>query len=122
MSELEFAFWFLDAPVIAVTGTNGKSDDCAHLASDDRAGLVAPAAGNIGVALSEVALLDDQPDWVVVEASSFQLAEIERFTPRISSRNLAPDHLDRYDSVESAMRTRQTLSQRQSVQRLGPER
>ena len=103
VSELEFAFWFLDAPVIAVTGTNGKSTTTAlisHLLK--RAGLVAPAAGNIGVALSEIALLDDQPDWVVVEASSFQLAEIEKFTPRIGLvTNLAPDHLDRYDSVES---------------------
>lgn len=103
VSELEFAFRFLNSPVIAVTGTNGKSTTTAliaHLLT--RAGLIAPAAGNIGVALSEIALLDDQPDWVVVEASSFQLADIERFTPRIGVvTNLAPDHLDRYDSVEA---------------------
>jgi len=103
VSELEFAFWFLHAPVIAITGTNGKSTTTA-LVSEllRRAGLDAPASGNIGFALSEVAYRDSQPDWAVVEASSFQLAEIERFTPRIGVvTNLAPDHLDRYASVEA---------------------
>jgi UDP-N-acetylmuramoylalanine--D-glutamate ligase len=103
VSELEFAFWFLNAPVIAVTGTNGKSTTTALIAHLlRRAGLDAPAAGNIGIALSEIALREEQPDWVVVEASSFQLADIERFTPRIGVvTNLSPDHLDRYDSVEA---------------------
>jgi UDP-N-acetylmuramoylalanine--D-glutamate ligase len=103
ISELEFAFSYLSSPVIAVTGTNGKSTTTALIAHVlRRAGLDAPAAGNIGVALSEIAQRDAQPDWVVVEASSFQLADIERFNPRIGVvTNLAPDHLDRYDSVEA---------------------
>lgn len=103
ISELEFAFRFLNTPVIAITGTNGKSTTTA-LVSEllRRGGLHAPAAGNIGFALSEVAIQDAQPDWVVVEASSFQLAGIERFTPRIGVvTNLAPDHLDRYATVEA---------------------
>jgi UDP-N-acetylmuramoylalanine--D-glutamate ligase len=103
ISELELAFQYLNAPLIAVTGTNGKSTTTAlisHLLR--RAGLDAPAAGNIGTALSEIALREDPPDWVVVEASSFQLADVERFAPRIGVlTNLAPDHLDRYDSVAS---------------------
>lgn len=103
ISELEFAFAHLRAPVVAVTGTNGKSTTTAltaHLLRE--AGLDARAAGNIGLALSEVARGDAMPDWVVVEASSFQLAGIEAFAPRIGVvTNLAPDHLDRYDSVES---------------------
>jgi UDP-N-acetylmuramoylalanine--D-glutamate ligase len=103
VSELEFAFCYLNAPVIAVTGTNGKSTTTAltsHLLR--RAGLDAPAAGNIGIALSEIALREEHPDWVVVEASSYQLADIEQFTPRIGVvTNLAPDHLDRYPSVEA---------------------
>ncbi|MGH7467295.1 MAG: UDP-N-acetylmuramoyl-L-alanine--D-glutamate ligase [Longimicrobiales bacterium] len=101
ISELELAFQYLGSPVIAVTGTNGKSTTTAmisHLLR--RGGLDAPAAGNIGTALSEIALRAEPPDWVVVEASSFQLADIERFTARIGVvTNLAPDHLDRYDSV-----------------------
>ncbi|HEU5210462.1 MAG TPA: UDP-N-acetylmuramoyl-L-alanine--D-glutamate ligase [Longimicrobiales bacterium] len=101
MSELEFAYRYLDAPVVAITGTNGKSTTTAlasHLLTT--AGYDAPAAGNIGTPLSEVALRNDAPDWVVVEASSFQLADVDTFAPRIGVvTNLAPDHLDRYASV-----------------------
>ncbi|HEX6306743.1 MAG TPA: UDP-N-acetylmuramoyl-L-alanine--D-glutamate ligase [Longimicrobiales bacterium] len=101
ISELEFAFRELRAPVVAVTGTNGKSTTTAlttHLLVT--AGFDAAAAGNIGIALSDVALRPEQPDWVVVEASSFQLADIDTFAPRIGVvTNLSPDHLDRYPSV-----------------------
>jgi len=101
ISELEFAWRALRSPVIAITGTNGKSTTTAwtaHLLR--RAGFDAPAAGNIGLALSEVALRAAPPDWVVVEASSFQLADIDTFAPRIGVvTNLSPDHLDRYPTV-----------------------
>jgi UDP-N-acetylmuramoylalanine--D-glutamate ligase len=101
ISELEFAYRELRAPVVAITGTNGKSTTTAltaHLLVT--AGFDAAAAGNIGLALSEVALRPRQPDWVVVEASSFQLADIETFAPRIGVvTNLSPDHLDRYESI-----------------------
>lgn len=103
ISELEFAFRHLDSRVIAITGTNGKTTTTA-LASHllETAGIHAPAAGNIGLALSEVALRAPQPAWVVVEASSFQLADIDRFAPAIGIvTNLAADHLDRYPSVEA---------------------
>jgi len=103
ISELEYAYRHLDAPVIGVTGTNGKSTTtalAAHLLQ--AADFDAPAAGNIGLALSEIALRADPPDWVVVEASSFQLAGIDRFAARIGVvTNLSPDHLDRYASVEA---------------------
>ena len=101
ISELEFAYRELQAPVVAITGTNGKSTTTAltaHLLVT--AGFEAAAAGNIGLALSEVALWPRQPDWVVVEASSFQLADIDTFAPRVGVvTNLSPDHLDRYASV-----------------------
>jgi UDP-N-acetylmuramoylalanine--D-glutamate ligase len=103
VSELEFAFRELRAPVIAVTGTNGKSTTTAltaHLLVT--AGFDAPTAGNIGVALSDVPLRPRQPDWVVVEASSFQLADVDTFAPAIGVvTNLAPDHLDRYASLDA---------------------
>lgn len=103
ISELEFAFCHLRSPVIAITGTNGKSTTTALAAHLLRAaGLHAVAAGNIGLALSEVALYEKAPDWVVVEASSFQLAGTESFAPRVGVvTNLAPDHLDRYASVDA---------------------
>jgi UDP-N-acetylmuramoylalanine--D-glutamate ligase len=103
VSELEYAYQALRSSVIAITGTNGKSTTTAltaHLLQS--AGFDAPAAGNIGVALSEVALRDEPPAWVVIEASSFQLADIETFTPTIGVlTNLSPDHLDRYADVEA---------------------
>jgi UDP-N-acetylmuramoylalanine--D-glutamate ligase len=103
ISELEFAFRELSAPVIAVTGTNGKSTTTAmttHLLM--QAGLSAVSAGNIGTALSDVVLQGERLDWVVVEASSFQLADIDTFAPQVGVvTNFSPDHLDRYPSVEA---------------------
>jgi UDP-N-acetylmuramoylalanine--D-glutamate ligase len=103
ISEIEFAFRHLASPVIAITGTNGKTTTTALIAHLLRsAGFDAPAAGNIGAPLSEIALRETPPDWVVVEASSFQLADIRTFAPRIGVvTNLSPDHLDRYASVEA---------------------
>jgi UDP-N-acetylmuramoylalanine--D-glutamate ligase len=102
-SELEFAFRHLASPVIAVTGTNGKTTVtlwAAHLLA--ASGVTAMAAGNVGLPLSEVALRDPAPDWVVAEASSYQLGRVETFAPRIGVlTNLAPDHLDRYPDVDS---------------------
>ena len=100
-SELEFAFWHLKAPVIAVTGTNGKTTVTSWIAHLLKAAAVdAVAAGNIGFPLSEAALRDPPPEWVVVEASSYQLGRVQTFAPRIGVvTNLAPDHLDRYPGV-----------------------
>jgi UDP-N-acetylmuramoylalanine--D-glutamate ligase len=117
ISEIEFAFRFLSARVIAITGTNGKSTTTAlvgHLLNNG--GISAVVAGNIGNALSNVALLDKQPTWAVVEVSSFQLADIVDFAPNIGALlNLAPDHLDRYDSVESYYADKQRLFTHSSI-------
>lgn len=103
VAEIELAYRDLESRVIGITGTNGKTTTCqltAHLLQ--RAGISAPPVGNIGYPLSEIALLDDQPEWVVVELSSFQLADLEEFAPEIGVLlNLSPDHLDRYPDVES---------------------
>jgi UDP-N-acetylmuramoylalanine--D-glutamate ligase len=106
ISEPEFAVRFYSGPLIAVTGTNGKTTTTlllAHLL--DAAGIRAVAGGNVGGGLAppaaELALLDDAPAWYVLEMSSFQLAGIDSFHPQIGViTNLSPDHLDRYDSVE----------------------
>jgi UDP-N-acetylmuramoylalanine--D-glutamate ligase len=101
--EIEFAYGQLDCPVIAITGTNGKTTVTALIEHLMRAAeMDAVAGGNIGTALSELALRQPQPAWAVVECSSFQLAGIRRFTPRIGIlTNLAPDHLDWYADVEA---------------------
>jgi UDP-N-acetylmuramoylalanine--D-glutamate ligase len=107
VSEPEFAFRFLDGPLIAVTGTNGKTTTAALTAHLLRqGGLQVGLGGNIGAAFgppaSGLALMEPVPDWFVVEVSSFQLADIVDFSPAIGVvTNLAPDHLDRYESVEA---------------------
>jgi len=100
--EIELAFEQLECPVVAITGTNGKTTVTALIEHLMRAaGVDAVAGGNIGTALSEVALREPPPAWAIVECSSFQLAGIRRFTPRIGIlTNLAPDHLDWYADVE----------------------
>jgi UDP-N-acetylmuramoylalanine--D-glutamate ligase len=97
-SELEFASRHVDAPLIAVTGTNGKTTVTALIADMLKgSGLRAIAAGNIGLALSDVA--GGTWDAVAVEASSFQLRFIDSFHPRVAVvLNLAPDHLDWHGS------------------------
>ncbi|MBW3660845.1 MAG: UDP-N-acetylmuramoyl-L-alanine--D-glutamate ligase [Gemmatimonadetes bacterium] len=102
-SEVEVAFWFAGAPVVAVTGTNGKTTTTALLGEIARAaGFAVEVAGNIGRAFGE-AVLDGGPvDWYVLEVSSFQLGRIEAFHPRVAVvLNLAPDHLDWYPRFEA---------------------
>ncbi|MQA91939.1 MAG: UDP-N-acetylmuramoyl-L-alanine--D-glutamate ligase [Gemmatimonas sp.] len=99
--ELEYAYEALTGPVVAVTGTNGKTTVTALITHVLRvAGRRAESGGNIGTALSELALRDSQPEVSVVEASSFQLGRTRDFAPSIGVlTNLAPDHLDWYATV-----------------------
>jgi len=102
IGEIEFADRLCDVPVIAITGTNGKTTTTALIAAMLNAcGLRAVAAGNIGLAYSEVVLSGDRYDWIVLEVSSFQLETIADFAPEIAIwTNFAPDHMDRYATVE----------------------
>src|SRR5438105_8004828 len=102
ISELELGWRFCDKiPVIAVTGTNGKTTTTELLAQTLNAcGQRTIACGNIGKPLSEVAREKQPFDVLTVEVSSFQLETIRTFHPSISLwLNFAPDHLDRYRSV-----------------------
>src|SRR5947199_1122140 len=102
ISELELGWRFCDKiPVIAVTGTNGKTTTTELLAQTLNAcGQRTIACGNIGKPLSEVAREKQTYDVLTVEVSSFQLETIRTFHPSISLwLNFAPDHLDRYRSV-----------------------
>ena len=100
-SELEFASRQIGAPLIAVTGTNGKTTVTGLIAEMLTAsGLRAVAAGNIGTPLADV--VDEPFDLAVVEASSFQLRFIEKFHPATAViLNVAPDHLDWHGSFEA---------------------
>jgi len=101
MGELELGWRSCELPVIAVTGTNGKTTTTELLAQMLNAcGQRTIACGNIGKPLSEVAREKKQFDVLTVEVSSFQLETIKTFRPSIALwLNFAPDHLDRYRSV-----------------------
>jgi UDP-N-acetylmuramoylalanine--D-glutamate ligase len=102
MGEVELGYRLLDeVPVVAITGTNGKSTTTAltgRLFQEDRAAFV---GGNLGTPLSELLLSGTRFDVAVLELSSFQLEGVERFRPRVGAiLNLTPDHLDRYPGMD----------------------
>ncbi|MBI5166229.1 MAG: UDP-N-acetylmuramoyl-L-alanine--D-glutamate ligase [candidate division NC10 bacterium] len=101
-SEVELAFRASSARLIGVTGTNGKSTTVSLLGEIlKEAGLQVVVAGNVGTALSEVIPELGPEVLVIAELSSFQLEGIHAFRPLMSLLlNLAPDHLDRYASLE----------------------
>src|SRR6266550_7885055 len=101
IGELELGWRSCQLPVIAVTGTNGKTTTTELLAQMLNAcGQRTVACGNIGKPLSDVALRRNEFDVLTVEVSSFQLETIRSFRPGIAVwLNFAPDHLDRYSSV-----------------------
>lgn len=102
IGEIELAFHFLNAPVIAVTGSNGKSTTTTLIGEIIRAeGKKVFVGGNIGIPLSEHVLSRRDTDCAALEISSFQLETIERFRPKIAVLlNISPDHLDRYESAK----------------------
>ncbi len=93
--ELELASRFHRGPIVAVTGTNGKSTVTTWIAQMLRsAGFEACACGNLGLPFSEAVLTLPLGSWAVVEASSFQLHACVSFHPRVAVfLNLTPDHL-----------------------------
>ncbi len=101
ISELELAYRAGHTPIIAVTGTNGKSTTTSligHLL--ERGGKEVQVGGNIGIPF--ISLVQDPPkDYMVLEVSSFQLEGVVQFHPRISViLNITPDHLDRHKTIE----------------------
>lgn len=98
--EIEIAARELTAPMVAITGTNGKSTTTCLLGEVMRCqGLKAFVGGNLGTPLIEATRCTDW-DWIVAEISSFQLEAIETFRPRYGMLlNLTEDHLDRYPDM-----------------------
>ena len=116
INELEFAFRFTNKPIIAITGSNGKTTTTLlihHLLSTS--GMKAVLAGNVGHSLARE-VLDDDADLYVIEVSSFQLDGMDKFKADTAVLlNITPDHLDRYDNsfemyAESKMRIARNLN------------
>ncbi len=109
IGELELASRFIHEPIIAVTGTNGKTTVTSMVGEMlKRAGKSVFVGGNIGTPLSAyVAAQQDGPfapkaDYVVAEVSSFQLETVKEFSPKVAViLNIARDHLDRHCSFEA---------------------
>src|SRR5207302_10855841 len=108
IGELELGWQFCELPLIAITGTNGKTTTTELVAQMLNAcGQRTIACGNIGKPLSEVVRDQLKFDVLTVEVSSFQLETIKTFRPQIAVwLNFAPDHLDRYASVAEYRRAK----------------
>lgn len=118
-SELEVASWFNQSPIVAVTGSNGKTT-VTHWLSDlwQRAGRTAQVGGNVGVPFSDLVDRSAPNETMILEVSSFQLDHVETFRPDIGLLlNITPDHLDRYDHDFE----RYAAAKRRLFERQGPE-
>jgi UDP-N-acetylmuramoylalanine--D-glutamate ligase len=102
ISEIELFSWYCRLPVVAITGTNGKTTVATLVAELLNAlGHNARLGGNIGIPLTELIGKLSGEENVVAEVSSFQLEHIEKFHARVSViLNITPDHLDRYRDFE----------------------
>ena len=98
ISELELGYMFCTAPIVGVTGTNGKSTTVSLLQEMLKAnGIGSHLLGNIGRPICEDILEIPSDSIIALEVSSFQLEKIKRFRPKIAVLlNLTQDHLDRY--------------------------
>lgn len=98
LSEIEYAYPHTKAKIIGITGSNGKTTTTMlmyHILR--KAGINVGLAGNVGQSFAKQ-VAEDQVDWYVLELSSFQLEEVDTFTPDVAIiTNITPDHLDRYD-------------------------
>jgi UDP-N-acetylmuramoylalanine--D-glutamate ligase len=124
IGEIELAGWFLRAPIIAVTGTNGKSTTVRLIGSIlQQSGKRAFVGGNLGIPLCEAVPKRTPPvstpdyEYIVAEVSSFQLETIHLFRPWIAALlNVTPDHLDRHPTQEDYRAAKQRIFENQTMQ------
>ena len=115
-------------PWIGITGTNGKTT-VTHLLQHvlSHGGLEAPMAGNVGHSAAELALscqtnAEPQPDWVVMEMSSYQIEAAEQVAPRIGIwTTLTPDHLERHGTLDAYRAIKHGLLRRSAQQVLNAD-
>lgn len=111
MSEVEFAARLAESPIAAVTGTNGKTTTVTLLGlllqtHYDKVGV----GGNIGVALSDVALETGKGGAIAAEISSYQMEATDYFHPHVSAiLNVTPDHIKRHGSMETYQQMKEKI-------------
>ncbi len=113
--EIELAGKLIDIPVVAITGTNGKSTTTSLVGDLIRnAGFKVFVGGNIGTPLIECVTGGGDADFAVVEVSSFQLDTIKNFCPTVAILlNISQDHLDRYPSYKAYVQSKLKIFQNQ---------
>jgi len=117
--ELETASRLFDTPVLAVTGTNGKTTAVTLLEEIiEKSGLNLFTGGNIGTPLIEYVSGEKNADYILLEVSSFQLDTTEKFNPAVSLiLNITPDHLDRYESFDAYAQSKLSIARNQGIGR-----
>lgn len=116
IGEVELASRFIECPIIAITGTNGKST-ATSLAGEilKKSGYRVFVGGNIGTPLISCLDLPEKPDFVVAEISSFQLDTCETFRPKAAVLlNITEDHLDRYSGMDAYADSKMIVFENQS--------
>jgi UDP-N-acetylmuramoylalanine--D-glutamate ligase len=115
ISDIELAYRLIDAPIVAVAGTNGKSTTTALIGKVfEASGKKVFVGGNIGSPVIEY-MEEEGADWCVLEVSSFHLEAIRDFKPQIGVLlNITEDHLDRYADFEHYAETKLKLFMNQS--------
>ncbi|MBI3596898.1 MAG: UDP-N-acetylmuramoyl-L-alanine--D-glutamate ligase [Nitrospirae bacterium] len=117
IGEIELGFSFAKAPIVAITGTNGKSTTTALTGEILKAaGHRVFIGGNLGRPVCEAVLERTKWDWIVVEVSSFQLETIRTFRPRVAALlNVTPNHLDRYRGLEEYLAAKMRIFENQTA-------
>ncbi len=110
--EIELAYYFGKGPVLAITGTNGKTTTTA-LTGEIMKNYFrdVKVVGNIGIPYTSVAAKTTEETVTVAEISSFQLETIHTFAPKVSAiLNITPDHLNRHHTMECYIRTKEDIT------------
>jgi len=116
--EIEVAGWFMNVPIVGITGSNGKTTTTALLGKMLAAsGFPTFVGGNIGVALTSAVHQVDTGSIVVAELSSFQLEAIREFRPHVAVLlNISPNHLDRHPSFEAYAQAKRQIFRNQQAE------
>ena len=111
VSELELASWFVSEPIIAVTGTNGKTTTTTLIGRIlEHSGRRVFTGGNIGTPLSDYVLGQEQAEILVLEVSSFQLQNSPSFHPNVGVLlNFSANHLDYHETMEEYLQAKLTM-------------
>ncbi len=114
--ELELAGRFIGGPLVAITGTNGKTTTTAWICHIlEQAGRKAVLGGNIGVPLTAMTSQFSRDSVGVVEVSSYQLETVDTFHPAVAViTNLTPDHMERHKTMENYLAVKARIFARQS--------